>query len=206
MANLCADVASLGFLGGDGITPGRLLRVAHALTRVTLLTLAGTTPLVHRPTNLPCMLPASAALHRKSLSVMGTPYRNVRQLPLSADNAAVDAWTHLSGSQRPGVQLSRLLSSQLPSQGTWSSCSKQTRCSMLCTTTLCGRRWTPRCASRRLRLWRQSPRRWWFMCGEGARTHGPWRSRTMSTWALCYPLTDAVPSRNLKVAHSHIIV
>ena len=43
MANLCADVASLGFLGGEGITPGRLLRVAHALTRVTLLTIAGAT-------------------------------------------------------------------------------------------------------------------------------------------------------------------
>ena len=41
MANLCADVASLGFLGGKGITPGRLLRVVHALTRVTLLTIAG---------------------------------------------------------------------------------------------------------------------------------------------------------------------
>ena len=47
MANLCADVAALGFLGGEGITPGRLLRVAHALTRVTLLTIAGATPPVH---------------------------------------------------------------------------------------------------------------------------------------------------------------
>lgn len=42
MANLCADVAALGFLGGAGVTPGRLLRVAHALTRVALMTLSGT--------------------------------------------------------------------------------------------------------------------------------------------------------------------
>lgn len=41
MANLCADVAALGFLGGAGVTPGRLLRVAHALTRVALMTLTG---------------------------------------------------------------------------------------------------------------------------------------------------------------------
>ena len=41
MANLCADVAALGFLGGPGVTPGRLLRVAHALTRVALMTLSG---------------------------------------------------------------------------------------------------------------------------------------------------------------------
>lgn len=41
MANLCADVAALGFLGGLGVTPGRLLRVAHALTRVAVMTLSG---------------------------------------------------------------------------------------------------------------------------------------------------------------------
>ena len=41
MANLCADVAALGFLGGVGVTPGRLLRVAHALTRVAVMTLSG---------------------------------------------------------------------------------------------------------------------------------------------------------------------
>lgn len=41
MANLCADVAALGFLGGAGVTPSRLLRVGHALTRVALMTLSG---------------------------------------------------------------------------------------------------------------------------------------------------------------------
>ena len=45
MANLCADVASLGFLGGLGVTPGRLLRVVHALTRVAVMTLSGVSPL-----------------------------------------------------------------------------------------------------------------------------------------------------------------
>ena len=77
MANLCADVASLGFLGGEGITPGRLLRVAHALTRVTLLTIAGAGPPVHQPANLPCMVSTTAALHEKSLTVRKSPYRNV---------------------------------------------------------------------------------------------------------------------------------
>ena len=41
MANLCAEVAALGFLGGAGVTPSRLLRVGHALTRAALMTLSG---------------------------------------------------------------------------------------------------------------------------------------------------------------------
>ena len=204
MANLCADVASLGFLGGEGITPGRLLRVAHALTRVTLLTIAGRTPGMHQTASLPRLVSATAALPKKSLSVSGSPCRNVRQLLVSADNVPANAWTHLSGSQRSGVQRSGLLSSLLPSQGTWSSCSKQTRCSMLCTPTSCGRRSMFRCASRHLQLWRRSPRRWWCMCGEGARTHGPWRSQMTSTWAPCCPVIDAGHSRIVKLAHARM--
>ena len=49
MANLCADVAALGFLGGSGVTPGRLLRVVHALTRVAVMTLSGTSPFLAAP-------------------------------------------------------------------------------------------------------------------------------------------------------------
>jgi hypothetical protein len=41
MANLCADVGSLGFLSGSGLTPGRLLRVGHALSRAILMTSSG---------------------------------------------------------------------------------------------------------------------------------------------------------------------
>jgi len=41
LANLCADVAALGLVGGAGVTPGRLLRVIHALTRVAVMTLSG---------------------------------------------------------------------------------------------------------------------------------------------------------------------
>ena len=41
MANLAADLSSLGFASGAGITPGRLLRIAHALTRATIMTLGG---------------------------------------------------------------------------------------------------------------------------------------------------------------------
>ena len=41
MANLRADVASAGFLSGAGMSPGRLLRVAHALSRAVLMTSAG---------------------------------------------------------------------------------------------------------------------------------------------------------------------
>jgi hypothetical protein len=41
MANLAADLASVGFASGAGITPGRLLRVAHSLTRATIMTLGG---------------------------------------------------------------------------------------------------------------------------------------------------------------------
>jgi hypothetical protein len=41
MANLSADVSTLGFQSGAGISPGRLLRVSHALTRAILMTLSG---------------------------------------------------------------------------------------------------------------------------------------------------------------------
>lgn len=41
MANLCADVSTLGFQSGSGVSPGRLLRVAHALTRAILMTFSG---------------------------------------------------------------------------------------------------------------------------------------------------------------------
>ncbi len=51
MANLRADVAAAGFLSGSGLSPGRLLRVAHALSRAVLMTFSGT-PLTHS-TQLP---------------------------------------------------------------------------------------------------------------------------------------------------------
>lgn len=41
MANLAADASALAFASGPGITPGRLLRVAHALTRAAIMTLGG---------------------------------------------------------------------------------------------------------------------------------------------------------------------
>lgn len=41
MANLAADLASVGYASGPGITPGRLLRVAHSLVRATIMTLGG---------------------------------------------------------------------------------------------------------------------------------------------------------------------
>lgn len=41
MANLRADVAAAGFLSGAGMSPGRLLRVAHALSRAVLMTCSG---------------------------------------------------------------------------------------------------------------------------------------------------------------------
>ena len=78
MANLCADVASLGFLGGEGITPGRLLRVAHALTRVSLLTIAGTTAAVHQPADLPCMVSAAIALQSKESQSMRKSVQEMR--------------------------------------------------------------------------------------------------------------------------------
>ncbi len=42
MANLRADVATAGFVSGAAMSPGRLLRVAHALSRAILMTFSGT--------------------------------------------------------------------------------------------------------------------------------------------------------------------
>ncbi|CAL8467730.1 g7268 [Coccomyxa elongata] len=42
MANLRADVAAAGFVSGAAMSPGRLLRVAHALSRAILMTFSGT--------------------------------------------------------------------------------------------------------------------------------------------------------------------
>ena len=41
VANLAAELGSAGFKSGAGISPGRLLRVAHALGRACLLTFKG---------------------------------------------------------------------------------------------------------------------------------------------------------------------
>lgn len=41
VANLAAELGSAGFKSGEGISPGRLLRVAHALGRACLLTVKG---------------------------------------------------------------------------------------------------------------------------------------------------------------------
>lgn len=41
VANLAAELGSAGFKSGEGISPGRLLRVAHALGRACLLTVRG---------------------------------------------------------------------------------------------------------------------------------------------------------------------
>lgn len=49
MANLRADVGALGFLSGTGISPGRLLRVAHALSRAILMTFSGAHPAPSAP-------------------------------------------------------------------------------------------------------------------------------------------------------------
>ena len=38
---LCVEAKDIGFCSGKGVTPGRLLRLVHALTRAALLSFVG---------------------------------------------------------------------------------------------------------------------------------------------------------------------
>ena len=42
--NLCVEAKDIGFCSSKGVTPGRLLRLVHALTRAALLSFVGNQP------------------------------------------------------------------------------------------------------------------------------------------------------------------
>ena len=62
----------LGFSGGAGITPSRLLRVGHALTRVALMTLSGVQNDVSRQIFccIQCICPTSDPVQSCGMHVM----------------------------------------------------------------------------------------------------------------------------------------